>query len=221
MHQSPAGHPLPPPEPGTRSLGTLPEDHVARGPDGLVETVDGRPVDEYLREVGEQRAEQFRRRRADGDFSRKEVGDVTSVVIDERTGEVVEADNGRPGAVIPDERVHPLLAERLAEMESGPGYPATNRDGSIDPGTRPYPHPDMPLGHAEVNAVNELSWRRGPHVDASVFAEMRVDNYAPFRGDGVRAVPCCANCAALLRGSPSNAGRFTGFPRGPHNFLPE
>lgn len=82
---------------------------------------------------------------------------------------------------------------------------------SAGPGFWPYPHPDNPLSHAEVRAVNELLWRRGANVGPDVFHELRVDNYFPFKAEGVQSTPCCANCSALLAGTPSNAGRFTGF----------
>ncbi len=204
-----------------QSLTVVSESHVVRGSDGLVEAVDGRSAGDVLHEIGEQRAEQFRERRHTGELSRRSIGHVTSVVMDLRTGEIVEASNGLRNSVITSDRLHPLLAQRLVELESGPGYPALNGDGSIDGTTRLHPHPDDPLRHAEVKAMNELLWRRGPDLDASVFEEMRIDNFAPFGRDGVRPLPCCANCAAMLRGSVSNSGRFTGYPPGPHNFLPE
>jgi hypothetical protein len=218
---------MPPPEPGNRSLEALPESRVERDAGDLIESVDGRPVDEYLHDVAEQRAEQFRTSRAEEIISRKEVGEVTAVAIDRRTGEIFEGTNGRPANMIREEDLHPLLQERLERLrEEGP-YPALNRDGTLEldengnPLMREYPSPDDPLGHAEVKAVNELLQRRGAAVDESVFTEIGVDNYAPFPSDGVRSAPCCANCSALLAGAPSNAGRYTGFPRGPHNFLPE
>ena len=105
-------------------------------------------------------------------------------------------------------------------MESAPGYPAVNGDGSLDAGARLHPHPDEPLGHAEVKAINELLWRYGPDADPSVLRDVAVDTFTPFGRDGVRQLPFCANCAMLLHDVPSIAGRFSGFPPGPHNFLP-
>lgn len=184
----------------------------------LIESVDGRPVDEYLHDVGAQRAEQFRNSRAEDIISRKEIGEVTAVAMDRRTGEIFEGTNGRPSDVISEDDLHPLLQERLERLrEEGP-YPNLNRDGTVNldangnPKVRDYPFPDDPLGHAEVKAVNELLRRRGGSVDESVFSELRVDNYAPFPSAGVRSAPCCANCSALLSGAPSGAGRYTGFP---------
>jgi hypothetical protein len=213
----------PPPGPGNRSLGTLPEARVTRGDDGLISHVDGKPVDEYLRGLTDERAAGFRER--DG-FSRNDIGPVNSVVVDRRTGEIFEGTNGPVGDVIPDADLHPVLRERLDQLEANGPYPALNRDGTpiLDaqgqPVMQPYPHPDDPLRHAEVKAVNELLWRRGGDADASALDEMLVDNRFPYGGEGPRSAPCCANCHNLL-GSPSNAGRFTGWPPGPHNFQPE
>jgi hypothetical protein len=152
---------------------------------------------------------------------------LSSVAIDRRTGEIFEATNGRRGDEILPDQVHPLLEERLRQLREAGPYPAVNKDGSItlnehgNPTTRDYPHPDSPLQHAEVKAANELLWRRGPDVDASTFEQVSVDNYFPLGREGVRQAPCCVNCGQLLSGTPSNAGRFTGFPPGDHNFLPE
>lgn len=225
-HRASTDH-MPPPEPGNQSLETLAESRVERGPDGLIETVDGRPVHESLRDIAEQRAEQYREARANGEFTGQDIGKVSSVAIDRQTGEIVEATNGRRGDVIDPERVHPLLEERLRELRRSGPYPDMNTDGSINfdeqgnPATRHYPHFGEPLQHAEVKAVNELLWRRGPDVASSVFEQLRVDNYFPLGKDGVRPAPCCVNCSQLLSGTPSNAGRFSGFPPGPHNLLPE
>jgi len=200
---------------------------VERGADGLIESVDGRPVDDYLRDVAEQRAEQYRTARAEGAFSGGDLGPVSSVAVDRHTGEIFEATNGRRGDEILPDQVHPLLEERLRQLREAGPYPAVNKDGSVtldehgNPTTRDYPHPDSPLQHAEVKAANELLWRRGPDVDASAFEQMSVDNYFPLGREGVRQAPCCVNCGQLLSGTPSNAGRFTGFPPGDHNFLPE
>lgn len=191
-----------------------------RNEDGLIETVDNRPVNEYLGDTAEGRAEQFRQGRVDGEFTRGEIGPVNSVALDRRTGEIFEGTNG-PDAGIDRGDLHPLLRERLERLEADGPYPAANRDGSVGPDSWPHPHPDNPLRHAEVRAVNELLWRRGDEVGPDVFGEFRVDNQFPFGGDGVRSAPCCANCSTLLEGTPSNAGRFTGFPPGPHNQLPE
>nr|MDQ3989708.1 YwqJ-related putative deaminase [Actinomycetota bacterium] len=219
-HSASTDH-MPPPEPGHRSLETLPESRVERGADGLIETVDGRPASEYLHDIAEQRAQQFRDGREAEQFSRGEVGEVSSVAFDRRTGELFEGTNGRSREGIAMDDLHPLLRDRLERMETDGPYPANNKDGSVSTNSWPHPHPDNPLSHAEIRAVNELLWRRGGDIGAEVFGDFRVDSQFPFKGETVRSAPCCANCAALLAGTPSNAGRFTGFPPGPHNLLPE
>ena len=225
-HRASTDH-MPAPEPGQRSLEIISESRVERGSDGLIETVDGRSIDEYLHDVAEQRGEQFRDARADGTISRDETGPMTAVALDRGTGEIVEATNGDFNSVIPSGDLHPLLRERLDVLQAKGPYPALNKDGSVDldsdgnPATRDYPHPDNPLRHAEIKAVNELLWRRGPNVDASMFEQLRVDNHFPFGRDGVRSAPCCVNCGSLLSGTPSNAGRFTGYPPGSNNLRPE
>ena len=213
--------PMPPPEPGNRSLETLAESRIERGPDGLIETVDGRPVREYLHDVAEQRAEQYRGGRDNGEFSRGDIGEVSSVAIDRHTGELFEGTNGRSRDGVALDDLHPLLRERLERLEADGPYSPGDAPGPAGPDSWPYPHPDNPLSHAEVRAVNELLWRRGADIGPEVFREFRVDNYFPFKADGIQSAPACANCSALLADTPSNAGRFTGFPPGPENLLPE
>lgn len=207
--------------PGQRSLEVIGEHRVVRDDSGLITQVDDLPVRQYLQDVARGRAEQFRSDRGEATFSRGAVGPVTSAAFDTRTGHIIEATNGRLDDVIPADRLHPLLAERVEGAEAGPGHPNVNKDGTVDPGTRPYPAPYDPLNHAEVKAVNELLWQRGVDAPPSVLSELRVDNYFPFERSGVRQAPCCASCAVLLEGVPSNARRFTGFPPGPHNLGPE
>ncbi|MDG4778146.1 YwqJ-related putative deaminase [Micromonospora sp. WMMD961] len=203
------------------------EGDVTRDADGLITHVDGKPLDEYLRDTATQRTDEIRNMRDTGVISAKETGPVNSVAVDLRTGEVFEGVNGRPRDVIPDENLHPVLRERLEQMRADGPYPQYNRDGTPmmrdgEQVTTPYPHGDNPLRHAEVKAVNEMLWRRGPDVDASVMSEFRVDNRFPFRSDGQVAAPCCANCHRLLAGTPSNAGRLTYDSGHPDSqFIPE
>ena len=108
-------------------------------------------------------------------------------------------------------------------------YPNINRDGSPverEPDgspagpSRDHPHPDNPLGHAEVKAVNELLWRRGENLDESVFGDLRADTFFPYGKPEIPQRPYCANCAMMLHGTQSNPGRFTGYPPDDTNFLP-
>jgi hypothetical protein len=219
-------HLIPADRAGPQELGRL-EGDFTRDADGLITHVDGKPLDEHLRDVATQRTDEIRNMRDTGVISAKETGPVNSVAVDLRTGEVFEGVNGRPRDAIPESNLHPVLRERLDQMRADGPYLQYNRDGTpmMRDGqqvTTPYPHGDNPLRHAEVKAVNELLWRRGPNVDASVMSEFRVDNRFPFRSDGQVAAPCCANCHRLLAGTPSNAGRLTYDSGHPDSqFIPE
>lgn len=117
--------------------------------------------------------------------------------------------------------LHPVLAERLAQAESGAGHPVVNKDGTTAEGRQNFPAPYNPLNHAEVKAINHLLWLRGADASPQALREMRIDNYFPLGRDGIRRAPCCASCSIMLEGVGSNAGRFRGFPPGHHNFDPE
>lgn len=147
-------------------------------------------------------------------YNQANVG-VTAVGMDMRTGLVYEGINGSGEDVIPDADLHPTLRQHLADMTGKPGgYPV---EDDATGATRSHPHPDEPLGHAEVKAVNALLWerhRQGFDDGPGALAEMRVDNYHPFRSGGVQQAPCCANCNLMLQGVPSNAGRYDRFPPG-------
>ncbi|PPK63299.1 YwqJ-related putative deaminase [Actinokineospora auranticolor] len=209
-----------------QDLGVL-EGSLTRDADSLITHVDGVSVDQRLRDIAAQRTDNIRQMREEGTISAKEAGPVNSVGIDSRTGAVVEGVNGRPTDVIPDDRLHPVLRERVEQMRAAGPYPQYNRDGTplMRDGQQvmtPFPHGDNPLRHAEVKVVNELLWRRGPDADSSVMSEFRVDNRFPFRQDGPQPAPCCANCHRMLAGTPSNAGRLTQDGGHPDSqFIPE
>jgi hypothetical protein len=209
---------MPPPAPGQRTLEVLTEHRVSRGADGLIELVDGRRVDDYVRDVARDRADQFRAAREAGRLSRARIGPVSSVALDRRTGHLMEGTNGRDDAVIGLDDLHPALGQRLRQLEDAGPYPATNRDGTIatwtdgTPAVRTYPHPDNPLRHAEVKAVNDLLVARGPGADTAAMRELMEHNMFLFDQHAPRAAPCCANCSALLHDVPSGSGRFISFP---------
>jgi hypothetical protein len=220
---------------GTADRPGLPEDRrgtqdlesVPTNPNGLIENVGDQSVGDYLHDRATARANDLRAMRENGEVSGREVGPVNAVGIDRRTGEVVEGVNGRQRESIPEDRLHPVLRERLDQMRAGGPYPQYNPDGSpaLDSNgqqvTTVYPHGDDPLRHAEVKVVNELLWRRGPDADASVMNEFQVDTQFPFGPDGIRDAPCCANCNRLLEGTPNNAGRLTHPPGHPdQRFIP-
>jgi hypothetical protein len=227
-HGSPDSPGIPPDPRRPHTLETVPEHRVTRDGNGLITEVDGRPVRDYLSDVTQQRADRIRQLVESGQLPRNDVGPVSSVGIDRRTGEVFEAVNGRPRDIIPDDQLHPLLRQRLDEMRANGPYQQYDRATGEpmmrngQPVTTPYPYPDNPLRHAEVKIVNEMLWRRGADADASALGDFRVDNTFPLDRSGPRPAPCCANCNVMIDGVPSNAGRLTHPPGHPNlQELPE
>ncbi|GAB2562464.1 alpha/beta hydrolase [Nocardia heshunensis] len=178
-------------------------------------------------------------------------GTVTAVVVDPRTGIAYEGVNGLPGDVIPWEDLHPTLQENILAMEAEArnrpeqGFPALNRRGEPDlakqyqgfpPGTRPHPHFDDPLGHAEVKAANQALWQRErlnaenrangsrePEMptDQRGLAELRSQTYKPFERGGPKPTPYCANCNRTMGDAHNYSGRHTDFPPRPENLVDE
>jgi hypothetical protein len=201
------GRPRPAAGPGEKQLEQLDDSRVTRS-DGLITHVDGQPVDTYAEKWAQDRSADYRQAKEDGTFSRKSTGACVGAGIDRRTGSIVEGINGRSEDVIPIGDLHPTLAARYEAIKDAP------------------PHPDNPLGHAEVKAANMLLWQRRQHGlpdDESALSEMVMSVQFPFLKDGSgmpgRIAPFCANCNHMLDGVPSTAGRFTGYPPGEHNFL--
>lgn len=222
----PLGDQLPPVAPGTRTLREAPpETGLTRDVGGRIQHLGEQPYRGFVQDHGRARAEGFRSAHDPLTLSAKSVGKVSSVAFDRVTGRLVESTNGRPSDVIELDALHPILERRLTDLV-GPGqrFEDTNADGTINrypdgsPVYRDHPHPDEPLRHAEVKAVNELLHHRdalraaGHDVPPAALGDIVVDNYYPFRGDGVSPAPCCANCSALLRGIEAIPGHFDGFP---------
>jgi hypothetical protein len=181
------------------------------------------------------------KRQADGTYvGDKSHGKVTAVVMDRRTGIAYEATNGRgEDTILPDE-LHPTLRENIevmkgaARAQPGGGYPALDRFGNLDTafkqegwpeGTRPAPHFDNPLGHAEVKAANEALWAREeanerlrskeePELPTGPGAlhELYSQTYAPFEREGITPKPYCANCDYVMGLAENYSGRYTGYP---------
>ena len=205
------GAEMPAPGPGEKLLDHPDEGRLTRDNNGLITKVDGRPVNDYLDDIVRRRGDAYREAKEAGTFSRKQTGACVGAAMDLRTGEVMEGINGRPAETVSPSDLHPTLADRYRAIEQEP------------------PHPDEPLGHAEVKAVNRLLWDRrelGLPDDETALSEMRVSVRFPFLKDTEsgapgRPAPFCANCDHMLQGVPSSAGRFTGYPPSDDNFLPE
>ncbi|MFH9014093.1 hypothetical protein ACH4C6_22265 [Streptomyces sp. NPDC017943] len=203
--------PLPPPGAGDKDFGTVPEHRLTVDPESqLITHIDNRPVGTWLDDLSRERGAAYREAKEAKTFSRKEAGECVGAVIDLRTGQIFEGINGRSNNVIPEDQLHPTLAERY---------------GSIGD---PPPHKDHPLGHAEVKAANQLLWertKRGLPDGPDVLTELRASVEFPFMkhketGLPGRPAPFCANCNHMLDGVPSTHGRYTGFPPSDENWIP-
>ncbi|WP_435112308.1 hypothetical protein [Nocardiopsis synnemataformans] len=175
------------------------ESRVGRNEDGLIETVDGVSATDYLKELIDQRVLDTGTLRDRTNLTKGDLGKdgaVQSVVLDRRTGNIIEAVNGLQDDVIKKERLHPLLSARLDKLYEGGPYTLYQREQPWkEHSTRMN---DEPLRHAEIKAVNELLWLRGGReTDVSVFRELQLDNRFTFRKRNNLA-PCCPNCTDLI-----------------------
>ncbi|MET8743945.1 hypothetical protein [Streptomyces sp. NPDC004728] len=195
--------PLPPPGPGTKLLGQLPESRLTRDGNGLITHVDGRNFEHFLKDLSFQRGAAYKEAKELGTFPRKQVGACAGSVMDLRTGMISEGINGEFDNIIPGDRVHPTIEARHNAIGDPP------------------PAPDHPLGHAEVKAANELLREReklGLPTDEAALAELRASiefPYLPHMKTGLPGRPAafCANCNFMLKGVDSLHGRFTGNPQ--------
>ncbi|WP_432745578.1 hypothetical protein H7827_14405 [Streptomyces sp. JH002] len=196
------------PGPGEKLLAQLDSSRTEIS-DGLITHVDGRPVNEYLDTLARERTHAYQHAKNEGIFSRKQTGECVGVVVDLRTGRVFEGINGRTTDIIAPDELHPTLAERYADIADSP------------------PHPDHPLGHAEVKATNQLLWERtrnGLPDGPEALRDMTASVEFPFKKDPStslpgRGAPFCANCAHMLDEASSTHGRFTGWPPGDENLV--
>ncbi|MCC2275385.1 hypothetical protein LKL35_08115 [Streptomyces sp. ET3-23] len=202
---------LPPPGPGEKVMDRFPEgDPRVKRTDGLVTQVNGRPVADYLDDLSQSRGAAYRDAKEAGTFPRKQTGACVGVVMDLRTGSVIEGINGKAANIIPLDQLHPTLRERYEQIADNP------------------PHRDHPLGHAEVKAVNELLWERhskGLPDGKEALAEMRASVEFPYLPDKVtgapgRRAPYCANCGHMIEEVPSSHGRYTDDPPTDDNWIP-
>ncbi|WP_040804471.1 WXG100-like domain-containing protein [Nocardia concava] len=207
--------------------------------DGLIEMVDGKPVQEYVEELARVRALEHAQT-----LARRGEGPVSAVAIDLRTGLITEGVNGRVTDNIDERHLHPLLRENYralgdwqhrimaSETEARQGQSLDiNGDVIKDAAGNPIigdvvfhgrAHYDNPLRHAEVKAVNEILWERqrlngDEPLGREVLRELRFD--PRWLKDMQRGTvptgdhsPACANCNSMLRDVPSYAGRLLFVP---------
>ncbi|HEX7657935.1 MAG TPA: hypothetical protein VF444_00540 [Pseudonocardiaceae bacterium] len=197
--------------PDAQKLGQLDETQVTRDDDGLITHVGGTPVKDYATDLSKERAGVYVAAKNDRSLSRKAQGECISVGIDRRTGAVYEGANGRSDETIGTNEVHPTIKQNYDKIENGGPY-SWEADGSDSVQVRP--HPDQPLGHAEVRATNEAMWDRtkqGLSDGPETLGEIIQAPYFPYLNGGGPA-PFCANCNLTLDGVESAAGRYSAFP---------
>ncbi|MFF0287509.1 hypothetical protein [Streptomyces sp. NPDC005262] len=170
--------------------------------DGIITHIDGQPVQHYVDNIAQERAALYRDAKDARTFSKGQTGACVGAVMDRRTGIVIEGINGRADDIIPADKLHPTLRERREILGAD------------------KPHPDDPLGHAEVKATNELLWARtrlGLPDGVAALKEIHASVEFPFmkhpetRLPG-RGAPFCANCYHMLPDMPTTNGKFTGYP---------
>lgn len=192
-----------------------------RGPGGLIDAVNDRPVREFVQELSEQRNDLYRQMKADRTelatkherseyFVKARTGAMHSVLFDRRTGELFEADNKTLPYTQPA-YLHPTLQNELNRMDDFAKQNPTYYDhGRGQRGG--FPHPDIPGTHAEVACAEQALRAReaaGLLTGPDVLQELVVDNRR-LGGDaaGTQA-KCCPNCTGILGDIEAIPGKKT------------
>jgi hypothetical protein len=187
-----------------RPLRQLKPEEYTRGPDGLIDTVRGRPVEKFLRDLTYRRTRAYRYLQFhEPRIPRSRVGSVNSVLLDRLTGRLYEGTNKI--AVETPKDLHPLLQVKvdalLAFEKAHPrAYRYLNPDKSVK-GYGGLPHASDPGTHAEVQAANRALYDReamGYEVTEETLGEFIVDNRFPYGRLARKRAPCCPNCTAIL-----------------------
>ncbi|MEU6710493.1 putative T7SS-secreted protein [Nonomuraea sp. NPDC046802] len=180
----------------------LPRDFTTtRGRDGLIDTVNGRPVHEFVQDIATQRNDLYQelRQTDPGNFTKRLTGRMHSVAFDRRTGELFEADNRTIPHDVPTD-LHPTLQKPLDDMVD---YADRNPTAYDYGGGRRggFPHVDFPGTHSEVVATNKALWAReaiGAPTGEAHLSEIVIDNRRLFGGGTGLPAPCCPNCTHIL-----------------------
>ncbi|WP_460999650.1 hypothetical protein [Streptomonospora sediminis] len=201
-------------------LEQLEESRVTRGDNGLIETIDGNPVNQYMRSTVSDRAHHMRHLVKQLEFTKaalgKTMGAVNSVAVDLRTGLVAEGINGRTSDWLRPTLLHKEIGDNLLAMEANGPYIVGDpeRAGAIE---HKHATRDEPTRHAEIKAVNRLLDARGAPAGTDALKEFRIDNLFTLRHEGPINAPCCGSCTRLLKDvSSPNSGK-TYDPQGKKN----
>ncbi|WP_107251153.1 toxin glutamine deamidase domain-containing protein [Streptomyces rimosus] len=170
-------------------------DRVTVDENGLITSIDGKTVKEYLQEMSEERARRHALMREDD-----QEGPCSALAIDRRTGMITEGLNGLASDLIDIENLHPLLRENYLGMAAWV-HPVMAAENVVRMGDRLGPNGkaerdengnvikeemaligksffDEPLRHAEVKAVNELLWARQRQMEMA-WKEEHGENSTP------------------------------------------
>ncbi|WP_156371328.1 hypothetical protein, partial [Nocardia arizonensis] len=151
-------------------------------------------------------------------LSRHEMGEVSALTVDRVTGHVYEAANGPSDRVVADSDLHETLRHNLDEVRRNGPYSHENNG----PKVHDYPHPDQPLGHAEVRTTNALLHHRGalgiPNGPESLHSVLNAPHFP--RGGAKGDAAYCANCAGTLHGTETATGSHSGYPPSDSTYTP-
>lgn len=202
-------------------------DRVQLDDNGLITSIDGKTVREYVQEMSEERARRHAEMFVDGD------GPCSALAIDRRTGLITEGLNGDPDDVIKLKHLHPLLRENylgiaawmhpimaseghvlIGNQIAPDGSAARDENGKVIPNSEMVytgqAYFDNPLRHAEVKAVNELLWARQRKHEEDWRKEHGEDSTPPplsrMALDEIRFDPRWIETAVVKRGK--NKGKI-------------
>ncbi|MFB9830676.1 hypothetical protein [Actinoallomurus acaciae] len=188
--------------------------HFERGADGLIESVNGRSVADFIGDLTYARAKEYLRRRVartDLAFSDQKAGPVLSVLMDRKTGRLYEGINDM--IRVPDD-LHPVMQSRLEKLTRWSHDVAPFNHGSAHPPGE-FPHFSEPGTHAEVIATSKALWERtadGEVVTPQTVSEFYFDNRWIRVKEGLEQAPCCANCTHFLYDVPNPVKYYDRYP---------
>lgn len=188
---------------------------ISRGTDGLISHIDGKPFKEFMNELVNARANEYRalrQNKAPG-YTNAETGPVVSIAVDRKTGAIFEGTNTQ---IADTASLDKLLQKQLGDLKG-----TAHDHGPYDyagKGTGDFPHPSEPGTHAEVSAVDQAIKARRANGENVTWADLKRDLYydnAFLDKSANRAAPTCANCTPILDGIPTDVGHFNQFPPKP------
>ncbi|WP_116244583.1 hypothetical protein [Nocardiopsis sp. FIRDI 009] len=245
--ETPPGDPRPTPTDLSRGsiLERVSEDRVTRGDDGLIDTIDGKPLDTYLHDLVTQRAadmvritkEKIRvpvdRSTLENPMHAPKPGESTIKDVQLSKGDL----GGKRGSV--NSIVIDRVTGAVAEGVNGRSGTVSIRPGSLHPEMLdrlermrrdgPYQHVDK---DGTPTAMEEFPHGDNPLRHAEVKAinelllerpdarvsEFQLDNQFTFKTDDAAKAPCCANCTRMTRDAPApRVGKYSHLPWDPNN----